>query len=379
MTDLKIFGEHDENTVKQMWACMGVGSVEKGVLCADGHVGYAQPVGGVVAYEKHISVSGVGFDIGCGNMAMKLDMTRDDIRGHEDSIYKDIQNKLSFGVGLNNKQKSVEHELYESDLWDEGDVRHMKPQATLQLGTIGGGNHYVDLFEDPDGHVWIGVHFGSRGLGHKTATKYLKLAGGKDGMFVAPAILDVDTDLGRAYIAAMKLAGWYAMAGREWVVDQVRRIMAAKALDVVHNHHNFAWLEEHSGKKLWVVRKGATPSAPGERGFVGGSMGDDAVIIRGLDTQENREALYSSIHGAGRLFGRAAAKKTFTRSQMKKWTDEKGISVFGGDVDESPMAYRRLPDVLGYHNKTLVVETVLKPFAVFMAGQSESDRDPYKD
>src|SRR5262249_2707169 len=157
-----------------------------------------------------------------------------------------------------------------SPLWLDAGVAHLKEMARDQLGTVGSGNHYVDLFEDEAGSVWIGVHFGSRGLGHKTATHFLKLPGGKDGIHVAPAIVDPDSELGAQYVAGMELAGEYAYAGREWVVDRVRRILGAKVTDSVHNHHNFAWREEHEGRTLWVVRKGATPAFPGQRGFVGG-------------------------------------------------------------------------------------------------------------
>ena len=164
-------------------------------------------------------------------------------------------------------------------------------RGVTQLGTVGSGNHYVDLMRDvADDSVWIGVHFGSRGLGHTSATRYLKAAGGKDGMNVPPAVIDEDSELGRRYIAAMELAGRYSYAGREWVIERVRKIIGGAVTDMVHNHHNYAWREKHGGRELWVVRKGATPAFPGQRGFVGGSMGDDAVIIEGVDSP-NRKLL----------------------------------------------------------------------------------------
>jgi len=256
-----------------------------------------------------------------------------------------------------------------------------RSKAESQLGTVGSGNHYVDLLRDENGFVWIGVHFGSRGLGHTSATRYLKAAGGKDGTYVAPAIVDEDSELGRRYIAAMQLAGEYSYAGREWVVERVRRLIGGHVIDMVHNHHNYAWRETHvidgAERQLWVVRKGATPAFPGQRGFVGGSMGDDAVIIRGLDSEASRNALYSTVHGAGRLFGRNRAKQIFTRAEMDAWLRDRGVLVAGGDVDESPMAYRRLPDVLAEHTGTIEVEHRLRPFAVAMAGNDELD--PWKD
>ena len=373
---LQIFGDHDDATVAQMRNCMAVGNVVAGVVCADGHLGYAQPVGGVIAYEKQISISGVGFDIGCGNMAVRLDTPFSAIEGRTGEIIRDVQKVISFGVGRTNDER-VEHELFDdSDAWRESDMGEYRHKAVTQLGTVGSGNHYVDLMRDEAGYVWIGVHFGSRGLGHTSATRYLKAAGGKDGM-VPPAVIDENSELGRRYIAAMELAGRYSYAGREWVIERVRKIIGGAVTDMVHNHHNYAWRENHGGRDLWVVRKGATPAFPGQRGFVGGSMGDDTVIIEGVDGPEARASLYSTVHGAGRLFGRKEAKRRFTRAEMDAWLQDRGVTLVGADLDESPMAYRRLPEVLAQHAGSVKVLHTLRPFAVAMAGDGEFD--PYKD
>ena len=374
---LQVFGPHEAATLTQMRACMGVGQVVAGVVCADGHLGYAQPVGGVIAYEGQISISGVGFDIGCGNMAVRLDTPFAAIADRVPAILGDVRRVVSFGVGRANAER-VEHALLDdAEAWTASGMTDYRAKAATQLGTVGSGNHYVDLMEDEAGFVWIGVHFGSRGLGHTSATRYLKAAGGKDGMHVPPAVVDEGSELGHRYIAAMELAGRYAYAGREWVVERVRRIIGGTVTDSVHNHHNYAWRERHGERDLWVVRKGATPAWPGQRGFVGGSMGDDAVIIEGVDSPASAAALYSTVHGAGRLFGRMAAKRTFTREQMDAWLTERGVTLAGGDLDESPMAYRRLPDVLAEHAGTVRVLHTLRPFAVAMAGEGEFD--PFKD
>lgn len=374
---LKIFGAHDDATIAQMSNCMAVGNVVKGVICADGHLGYAQPIGGVIAYEKQISISGVGFDIGCGNMAVRLDTKFADIKDRAATILSDVRKVISFGIGRTNAERA-EHALFDdADAWREADMEAYRAKAVTQLGTVGSGNHYVDLLHDEDGFVWIGVHFGSRGLGHTSATRYLKAAGGKDGMNVPPAVVDEDSEIGRRYIAAMQLAGQYSYAGREWVVERVRQIIGGSVTDMVHNHHNYAWRETHDDRDLWVVRKGATPAWPGQRGFIGGSMGDDAVIVEGVDSPLSKASLYSTVHGAGRLFGRQQAKRTFTQTQMDAWLQERGVLLAGGNLDESPMAYRRLPDVLAAHTGTLLVRHTLRPFAVAMAGNGEYD--PWKD
>ncbi|NPU68788.1 RtcB family protein [Bradyrhizobium sp. 83012] len=374
---LKVFGTHEAATIAQMKNCMAVGNAVAGVICADGHLGYAQPVGGVIAYEKQISISGVGFDIGCGNMAVRLDTPFSAIEDKVGAIIKDVSKVISFGVGRKNAER-VEHELFDdADAWRESDMDAYRQKAVGQLGTVGSGNHYVDLMRDEDGLVWIGVHFGSRGLGHTSATRYLKAAGGKDGMNVPPAVVDEDSEVGQRYIAAMQLAGRYAYAGREWVVERVRQIIGGAVTDSVHNHHNYAWRETHDGRDLWVVRKGATPAFPGQRGFVGGSMGDDAVIIEGVESEEAKASLYSTVHGAGRMFGRREAKRRFTRDEMDAWLQSRGVTLIGADLDESPMAYRRLPEVLAEHAGSVKVVHTLRPFAVVMAGEGEFD--PFKD
>jgi tRNA-splicing ligase RtcB len=374
---LQLFGQHEQASITQMRYCLAVGNVVAVVICADGHLGYAQPVGGVIAYEKQISISGVGFDIGCGNMAVRLDTPFSTIEDRIGPIIRDVAKVISFGVGRTNNERA-EHELFDDgDAWRESDMGEYRQKAVAQLGSVGSGNHYVDLMRDEEGFVWIGVHFGSRGLGHTSATRYLKASGGKEGMNVPPAVIDEDSELGRRYIAAMQLAGRYSYAGREWVVERVRKIIGGSVTDMVHNHHNYAWRETHGGRDLWVVRKGATPAFPGQRGFVGGSMGDDAVILEGVDSPEARASLYSTVHGAGRLFGRNEAKRRFSREEMDRWLQERGVTLIGADLDESPMAYRRLPEVIGQHAGSVKVLHTLRPFAVAMAGAGEFD--PFKD
>lgn len=375
---LEIVGSHEDKTIEQMKTCMSVGNVVGGVICADGHLGYAQPVGGVIAYEKQISISGVGFDIGCGNYAVKLDTKYADVQDKIPLILSDIRRVISFGVGRTNAE-TVDHELFDDgDAWRASDMEEYRTKAVSQLGTVGSGNHYVDIFhEKADNSVWIGVHFGSRGFGHTTATRYLKAAGGQDGINVPPAVVDEDSEIGSRYIAGMQLAGRYSYAGREWVADRVRKIIGGSVIKAVHNHHNYAWRETHNGRDLWVVRKGATPAFPGQEGFIGGSMGDDAVIVEGIESEQSARQLYSTVHGAGRLFGRRQALKTFTREEMDQWLRDKGVIVAGGDLDESPMAYRRLIDVLAAHEGTIKVKHILSPVAVAMAGKDEFD--PWKD
>lgn len=387
----KIYGDHDEKTIKQMETCMDAGSAHSGVLCADGHLGYAHPIGGVVGYTDHISISGVGFDIACGVKAIRTDVRFVDIKDNVRQILDDISKVVSFGMGRTNNTK-VDHALFETDLWNEADVSDLKSMAEKQLGTVGSGNHFVDLLEDEDGYVWVATHFGSRGLGHKITTKYLKLVGAKDGMEVPPALIEANTDMGRGYLAGIELGGLYAYAGRDWVVEQVRSILGAHVTESVHSHHNHSWREVHNGVEMHVARKGATPAFPGQLGFVGGSMGDNAVILRGVDSIESRASLYSTVHGAGRLVSRTAARGKFVKDEngkkirqqglirhdeWQKWINDLGVTVLGGDVDEAPQAYRRLPEVLEAHKGTIEIVHNLRPFGVIMAGKDV--KDEYRD
>lgn len=166
-------------------------------------------------------------------------------------------------------------------------------------------------------------------------------------------------------------------AGREWVIDRVRQIIGGKVTHMVHNHHNYAWQETHDGRDLWVVRKGATPAWQKQEGFVGGSMGEQAVIVEGIESKKSKQSLYSTVHGAGRTMGRMVAKRAFTKDQMNDWLQREQVILSGGDIDESLMAYKRLPEVLAFHEGTIKINHSLKPFAVAMAGNSEFD--PWKD
>src|SRR5436853_5697682 len=235
----KIFGEHDPATIKQFETCVATGG-KRGVLCADGHKGYAQPIGGVVAYKDKISLIGVGFDIACGNLAILTDAKRDEIAGKIDSIMDDLVHDISFGIGQKSKMR-VEHELFDDPAWQIKPIGDLKSTAAEQLGTVGGGNHYVDLFADEQDRIWIGVHFGSRGLGHKTATHFLKAAGGKDGMDVPPTVVEEKSEIGHDYLAGMHLAGRYAYARRDAVAPHVvQNILGAQIVEEAPHHHNFA-------------------------------------------------------------------------------------------------------------------------------------------
>jgi tRNA-splicing ligase RtcB len=314
---LTVFGRHDEKTLAQLRDVAT--RAERVALMADGHVGYVMPIGGVAAYRDKVSVVGVGFDIACGNAAILTDRTIDDYTREDlERIANEIQRTVSFGMGRNNVSRNAPRadDLFEDAAWTalpQHVQGNLKEKARNQLGTVGSGNHYVDVFADEQGHIWVGVHFGSRGFGHTVASGVLALSMNEKWGARVPereTLLDIKSPLGDAYWALMELGGRYAYAGREWVARKVVDILGGNELDLVHNHHNFAWKEKHGGEDQIVVRKGATPAFPGQRGFVGGSMGDDAVILEGTsDAPDTSEAaLWSTVHGAGRVMSRTEAR-----------------------------------------------------------------------
>src|SRR5512142_192051 len=236
---IKTFGPVDERSLKQLERCMSAGDAELGVLCADHHPGYSQPIGGAIAYEGYISPSGVGYDIGCGNKAAQTELTRADLDelGGVEKVMREITRRISFGMGVPARER-VDHPVLEKIRTAEfGPQRALSQLAESQLGTVGSGNHYVDLMEDEEGKVWVGVHFGSRGFGHKTASGFLALAEGKrfgdravgGEMDSPPVLFEVESELGQSYLWAMELAGEYAYAGRDVVVAKVLEILGAEA------------------------------------------------------------------------------------------------------------------------------------------------------
>ncbi|MGE3840068.1 MAG: RtcB family protein [Vicinamibacterales bacterium] len=442
MKDYVGFGNIEQAAVDQLRRCLDVaGDDSRGVLCADHHKGYSMPIGGVVASTSVVMPAGVGYDIACGNCAVQTSLKAADVDTAK--VMDEIFKVISFGMGRNNDERIDEHPVF--DAIADSPVHHQRrllQSARNQLGTVGSGNHYVDLFEDrADGSLWVGVHFGSRGLGHKTACGFLALAAGKewdakvdDSMDAPPTTIGIDTPLGQDYLAAMEIAGQYAYAGRDWVVDRVLKVLGTTGGQRIHNHHNFAWWEQHFGQRMLVIRKGATPAFPGQKGFIGASMGEDAVIVEGVDSPLSASALYSTMHGAGRVMSRtqAAGKAKVSRgwscgqracanfdrmfplgdfnrganqslplcpacgNRMRKQTKSEqvrpgvvdwpswqatlkaqGVELRGAGADEAPQCYKRLPDVLAAHAGTIKILHTLRPIGVAMAGKDTFD--PFKD
>jgi len=348
------------------------------------------PVYCLTAPRHHIFALSAGvFVHNCGNKAVLTDANANDVRKNIGKIMDDVCCRISFGVGRTSV-KDVESDIFNDESWKITAASPLKDLARKQLGTVGSGNHYVDIFSDEQDRIWVGCHFGSRGLGYKIAKWFLEAGGAKDGMDADPLVLDVSSDLGSQYLQCMTLAGKFAYAGRDFVCSEVADILGANIKESIHNHHNYAWLEKHGGEDLWVVRKGATPAFPHQKSFIGGSLGDISVIVEGLENSNGERSLYSTVHGAGRVMGRMDAKGKFDRKtgacirpgrvsqeMLYDWVKKAGVELRGAGVDESPHCYKRITDVLQAHNGMIKVLHTLKPIGVAMAGEKEID--PYKD
>jgi len=404
MKNVTVFGREiiDKKSIAQIENCISEDDIA--VLTADAHYGYGHPIGGAVAYKNKVSLSGVGFDIACGNKAIRTNVLADDVDVAH--VMDEIFRRISFGIGRPNDEP-IDHGVFEKIEKAEFEPqRKLLQLAKNQLGTIGSGNHYVDLFKGDDGYLWIGVHFGSRGFGHKTAMGFIALSQGltfedrgKEGsMDSKPILFDTTTDLGQSYLNAMHLAGEYAYAGRDAAVNKVLEILGNPEVSFeVHNHHNFAWNEKHFGEDYWVVRKGCTPAFPNQLGFIGANMLDTSVIVAGVESDLSASTLYSTVHGAGRVMSRtqAAGKKKWLRGEdgkkrptivakgsvdfdaVKTNMKDNKIELRGAGPDEAPECYKKLDEVLGYMGDTIKVLHKLYPIGVAMA--SGEVFDPYKD
>src|SRR3954471_22504838 len=230
----KIFGTHDQKTLAQLEDVAT--RAEKVALMADGHVGYVMPIGGVAAYRDRVSVVGVGFDIACGNAAIRTDVTLaslgrtpEKVHATLEAIADEIADTVSFGIGRRNRSDDapVDHPLFDDPAWDavpRKERQGLRAKARQQLGTVGSGNHYVDVFADEAGALWVGVHFGSRGFGHTVASAFLALGQDKEWGERVPereVLLDLAAPIGHDYWHLMSLAGQYAYAGREWAARKV--------------------------------------------------------------------------------------------------------------------------------------------------------------
>ncbi len=356
----------------------------RGALMPDAHVGYGLPIGGVLATQDAVIPYAVGVDIACRMKMTVLDLPVNALTGQVDRLKNALEKETCFGVGATFK-KHREHDVMDEDWSFNPVVNRLKDKAWSQLGTSGSGNHFVEfgtltLDRDDLGlkagtYLTLLSHSGSRGTGNEIAKYYSKLAAKMHPELPKElthlAWLGMDSAEGREYWQAMELMGRYAAANHKLIHRYIAGNLKVKVLLDVENHHNFAWKEEHSGQKVIVHRKGATPAGEGAIGIIPGSMGTSGYLVRG---KGKPESLNSASHGAGRKMSRKKAKETFTWHEAKKFLKDRGVQLISAGLDEVPMAYKDIEEVMAAQSDLVQPIARFDPKIVKMAPAGEGRR-----
>ena len=366
---------------KQMEVAMQLPVTVAGALMPDAHQGYGLPIGGVLATKNAIIPYGVGVDIGCRMALSVYDIPEAFYFENEAKFKRELiaHTKFGAGHGFQGQYKS-DHSVLESKLFDDhAFIKNLKDKAWSQLGSSGGGNHFVEFgimeFAEADeilnipkgNYVALLTHSGSRGFGATVAGHYTKMA--KDVCKLPEvarnlAYLDMNTDLGQEYWIAMNLAGDYASACHEIIHTKMAQALGATVLAKVENHHNFAWKEIWNNEEVIVHRKGATPAGKGVMGIIPGSMTAPGFLVRGKGAEN---AINSASHGAGRQMSRTQAIKSITPTEMKSILKDHGVTLIGAGLDEAPMAYKDIHQVMAAQEELVDVVAKFTPKLVRMA------------
>lgn len=322
-------------------------------LMPDAHLGIGSTIGSVIPTEGTIIPAAVGVDIGCGMIATRTDLTTNDLPDTMQPLVSEFGRSIPSGVGQANKHISsramywmLKHPLRENVSND------LKSRASKQLGSLGSGNHFLEVCLDESNNIWIMLHSGSRGIGNKLAVQHINIAKTLVHGLEDPdlAYFTQGTQEFNLYINDMLWAQSYALENREIMMNAAlnqlfRYVKKGKELERIQCHHNFAIKEMHFGKEMWITRKGAISARKGEMGIIPGSMATGSYIVRGLG---NPLSYNSSSHGAGRRMSRSQAKRTLTveslqeRMGTKAWNSDKSVAL----LDEHPDAYKDIKSVM---------------------------------
>jgi tRNA-splicing ligase RtcB len=358
-----------------------------GALMPDAHVGYGLPIGGVLATENAVIPYAVGVDIAC-RMRLSVYPVSPAVLGQKPDLFKRaLLDRTYFGAGVSNDQHP-DHEVLEDSAWrDTRLLRNLRGTAARQIGTSGTGNHFVEwgvltltepddsLGLEPGDYLALLSHSGSRGVGFKIANTYSQLA-----MQMQPhldtsvrhlAWLPLDSETGQEYWSAMELAGRFASANHAIIHRAVARKAGLEEVAAVENHHNFAWKSvvrtpEGAEKEVIVHRKGATPAGPGVLGVIPGSMGDPGYVVRGRGVARS---LSSASHGAGRAMSRRQAIDSIAKAERDAYLRERGVTLLGGGIDESPQAYKNINEVIAAQDDLVDIIARFTPHIVRMASE----------
>lgn len=369
----KIYAENaEQSALDQFESAMSQDFAVKGALMPDAHKGYSLPIGGVVATKDAIVPAWVGYDIGCGMCAVKTNLKLEDIQDRDlrVEIQKEIFNRVPVGFARHKEELDWHREVHTAT----ADILIHKTEARKQLGTLGGGNHFIEIGYDEEGCVWVTIHSGSRGLGWKIAEHYMKVAAGSDEPEEGHYALHPESREGKNYIMDLNFALDFALKNRKHMMNAVINVLGdvlakdvvckegeackrhISTLEFINRNHNHAEFKDG----LWIHRKGATHAEKGMRGIIPGCSRDGVFIVTG---KGNPASLCSSSHGAGRVLGRYKAKKVLDFEQYKKDMDTADVVgiVSKNTLDESAGAYKNIFEVMELQKDLVEVTHYIKP------------------
>jgi tRNA-splicing ligase RtcB len=359
----EIYGEaFEQGALDQFQSALDSGIVVQAALMPDAHAGYSLPIGAVAATKDFVVPAWVGYDIGCGMSALPLSTKKQNLITNSEKIFQNIYRDVPTGFGQN-KDATENEDTARLELMDCSpqmkEIREKKLWKN-QLGSLGSGNHFIEIGADEDDNVWIIIHSGSRGVGHACATHYMKAASGTEKPLEGHHALHIQSDIGKDYIRDLNWSLEFALANRKEMIARVADVIKRHAggegdwTRLINRNHNHAELRDG----LWIHRKGATQAEQGMTGVIPGNMRDGSFIVRG---KGNPGSLYSSSHGAGRVLGRRQAMETLDVKAFENTM--KGIrgKIGRETLDESPFAYKNIFDVMKMQQELVEVMHHVRP------------------
>jgi len=383
-------GDLEPDALGQMRNACKLPVAVSGALMPDAHVGYGLPIGGVLATRDAVIPYAVGVDIACRMKMSVLDLPVSALGDEKQRLTRALERETQFGVGATFRSPR-QHDVMDEDWTVTTVTARMKDRAWSQLGTSGSGNHFVEFGElivtdgsvglEPGRYVALLSHSGSRGTGAQVADHYSRLARELHPELPQElshlAWLDLTTEAGQAYWAAMELMGRYAAANHAVIHRYMVRALGVDVMLDLENHHNFAWRERHvlpdgSEDELIVHRKGATPAGEGALGIIPGSMGTPGYVVRGKGVAAS---LNSAAHGAGRRMSRKRAKEMFSWDAVQTFLRERNVTLLSAGLDEVPMAYKDIDAVMAAQSDLVDPLARFEPRIVKMARSGEPPED----
>jgi tRNA-splicing ligase RtcB len=354
---IKIYSDFiDGKALDQFYSAMKIESSVKGALMPDAHAGYSLPIGAVVATDGIVYPSWVGYDIGCGMSAVQIIADKADVIKHREEIFAEIYKKVPVGFAINSGE--MDSSLDVRDLTAEGREVAENPKRPWRkaLGSLGGGNHFIEIGYDESDCIWCIIHSGSRGVGHDIAAHYMRQASPNGKASEGHYGFSVGSELGQAYINDLAWGLDFALENRKHMIMSVLSIFGGMKTPgpIINRNHNHAELKDG----LWIHRKGATHAEYGMMGVIPGNMRDGSFIVMG---KGNPDSLYSSSHGAGRVLGRKQAKQELDVEDFKATMGDVTAKVDESTLDESPMAYKDIFEVMRLQDDLVEVVHHVKP------------------